>query len=81
MAIQALITASGLTRRQIAAELVVSEATVSRWANGQIKVPSERVQPLARLLCVTADAILSATPATRAMPKRRGMARVEGRAA
>ena len=50
--------AKGIRQRTIAAQLGVSEPTVSHWASGRQNVPSEFVLPLARLLDVPAEALL-----------------------
>jgi transcriptional regulator with XRE-family HTH domain len=55
-----IFKAQGVRQRLIAAQLGVSEPTVSHWASGRQHVPSEFVLPLARLLGVPAERLLPA---------------------
>ena len=50
--------ARGLTRRQLANRLDVTESTIERWETSKSRIPDERKLELAKLLDVTPSELM-----------------------
>ena len=53
----------GMTNRQLASNLSVSEKTITNWKNGKTNIPSEKLIAMSRMFGVTIDYLLGATGA------------------
>ncbi len=58
--LRTLFEERGLRQDFVAEKLRVSEAAISKWVNGRAHLPVSRVKPLARLLKVSSNTILTA---------------------
>lgn len=50
----------GMTNRQLASNLSVSEKTITNWKNGKTNIPSEKLIAMSRMFGVTIDYLLGA---------------------
>jgi len=60
MLLETLIDERGIKRSWLAQRMAVNRSTVTRWAQGKIPVPVERVQELARLTGISLPELLTA---------------------
>lgn len=61
--IKAEMARNNMTNKTMAAELGVSDKTVSNWKSGKTDIPSEKLIAMARLFGVTTDYLLGVKPA------------------
>ncbi len=62
MMLRDLLKIKKIKQSQIAARLGVSEATVSKWARGHQRIPTQYLRPLAVQLEVTIDDLVPVEP-------------------
>lgn len=65
-----LIEARGLKNKWVAQQIGVAEETFSRWVNGHVAVPDDKLQPLADLLHCSPEQIRNGKPKKRGRPRK-----------
>lgn len=64
MSLKAILIERGVTQTQLAAQVQMSEPTVSRWVKGASYIPTRKLREVASALNVSLDALVP-LPSTR----------------
>ncbi|WP_415549030.1 helix-turn-helix domain-containing protein [Gluconobacter oxydans] len=58
MSLKAILIERGITQTQLAAQVQMSEPTVSRWVKGASYIPTHKLREVASVLNVSLDALV-----------------------